>query len=100
MELFNETELWVQIVFNILMAVLPLLASVAATSAAGAMMIRAIKKVYAEWVRPSIDEATDPLIVLIAAKTGRDPKWVAQQLLENLDSIVAVLPEEVKPVAG
>ena len=100
MELFNETELWVQYLFNGLMILLPLLAGVAATSASGAVMIRTIKKVYAEWVRPAIDEATDAIPQLIAKKTGRDPKWVAQQLLENLDAIIAVLPEEAKPAAG
>ena len=100
MELFNETELWVQLLFNGLMILLPLLAGVAATSTFGAVMIRTIKKVYAEWLRPAIDDPTDAIVKLIAEKTGRDAKWVSQQLCENLDAVVAVLPEEAKPKAG
>ena len=97
MELFNETELWVKYLFNALMILLPLLASVAATSATGAATIRAAKKIYAELVRPAIDEPTDTLPQLIAKKTGRDAEWVSKQLRENLDAVIAVLPEEAKP---
>lgn len=100
MELFNETELWVKYLFNGLMILLPMLAVIAATSASGAVTIRTIKKVYAEWVRPAIDEGTDTLPQLIAKKTGRDAAWVSKQLRENLDAIIAALPEEAKPKAG
>ena len=82
------------------MILLPLLAGLAATSATGAATIRAAKKIYSELLRPAIDEPTDPIVKLIAKKTGRDPAWVSQQLRENLDAVVAVLPEEAKPKAG
>ena len=98
MELWNETHQWAEIVFNALLLVLPVLAALAATSATGAVMIRTIKKVYSEWIRPAIDEPTDPLVILLAAKIGKDPAWVAKQLLENLDAVAAVLPEEAKPL--
>jgi hypothetical protein len=100
MELWTETNEWIQLCFNVLMLVLPVLAGVAATSVFGAAMINAIKRFYAEWLRPAIDEPTDPIVALIAQRMKRDPQVVVDFIVSNLDAVIAVLPEEAAPKAG
>lgn len=94
MELFNESAWYIEMLFNVGMVVLPTLAGVAASGELGAQVIKRTKKVYAEYLRPAIDEPTDPAIMLIATKTGKSPEWVSAQLIDNLDNVVGTLPEE------
>lgn len=97
MELWNGTSELVQIVFNILIAILPVLAGVAVTSVTGAAMVNAIKRLYKEIVRPAIDEPGDLIIGVLAKRLGKDPAWISRMLVENLDAVIAVLPEEAIP---
>jgi len=94
MELFSESAWYIQLLFNVLMLALPTLAGLAIAGELGAQTIKRTKKVYAEWVRPAIDEADDPAIKFLAGKSGRDPKWVSDQLIAVGDQVVALLPEE------
>lgn len=100
MELWSQVEWYVQLVFNVLMFVLPTLIALAATGGLGAVVIRSFKQVYKEFVRQAIDEPTDMLVVLLANKTGRDAALISRFLLDNLDAIVALLPEDQELLAS
>ena len=97
--LWSESSWWLELVFNVLMLVLPTLAALAAASVFGASVIRAIKTIWREWLRPALDEPTDPLVKIIADKTGRKPETVSKWLTESIDDVIALLPAESVPLA-
>lgn len=91
---WNETYWWVGVIWNVLLILVPLLAAAAATSAFGASVIRTAKMVYREWVRPAINEPTDPLVKLLAEKTGLPAAVISAFLIDNLDLVEGLLPKE------
>lgn len=99
LNIWNESSEWLEIVYNILLLVIPALATLAATSVFGAGLVRSIKIFLREWARPAMDEPTDPLVKLIAERTGRKPDVVSKWAVERIDDIIGVLPEEGQPLA-
>lgn len=91
---WNETYWWVNVVWNILLVVVPVLAALAATSAFGAAVIRTFKTAWKEWVRPAVDDPSDPLVKLLAEKTGLPAEVISDFLVENLDLLTDLLPKE------
>ncbi len=93
MEIWSETAWYVQLIFNVLLLVLPTLIGLAVVSAGGAKVVDTVR-MLAKSIRPAIDEPTDPLVALLAERTGRRPETVRDFLTGNLDQIVALLPQE------
>ncbi len=96
MDLWNETAWYVPVLFNVLLIVLSALAGLAVASEFGAQTIKSVRKLY-QTMRPAIDEETDPIILLIAARLKLPPKTVRDFILGNLDKVIAVLPQEAIP---
>lgn len=99
MEIWNGTEWYVQLVFNVLLLILPTLIGLAIVNASGAKLVDTVRMLL-NAIRPAIDEPGDPLIVLIAAKTGRKAEDVSDLLVGKVDEVIALLPGEppVPPV--
>jgi len=94
--LWTETPQWLSLLWNILLIVLPTLAATAALTAGGAGVVKTVRWAWAQ-ARPLIDEPTDPLANLIAARTGRTPEQVVDFVVSHIDRIVALLPTEAQP---
>lgn len=75
LKLWADTIDWLNILFNVLALVLPTLAGLAAVVATshglGAVVTRAVG-----FVRPALDEATDPAIVALAEQFHTTPEQV------------------------
>jgi len=99
LNIWSESSEWLEIVYNVLLLVIPALAGLAATSVFGAGLIRSIKLFWREWLRPALDDPTDPLVKLIAERTGRKPEDVSKWLTERIDEVIGVLPDEGQPLA-
>ena len=93
MEIWNGTEWYLQLVFNILLVILPALIGLAVISASGRKTVSTIKMLFKSF-RKAVDEDHDPLIVLIAAKTGYKPQQVSDLLVTKVDEVIALLPGE------
>ena len=96
-EMWRETEQYLQAVLNIFLIVLPALAAIAITSASGATMIAAVKTAW-KTVRPAIDQPTDVAVLFLAAKTGRDPLTISTWLIQRGDQVIAAMTPEGEAV--
>ena len=93
MEIWNSTEWYVQLIFNVLLFVLPTLVGLAVANVFGAKVVTTARMLL-KAIRPAIDEPGDPFIVMIAAKTGYKPKEVSDLLVTKVDEVIALLPGE------
>lgn len=92
MELWNNTNTILEVVYNMLLIVLPVLAGLAATTAFGAGLIRTVRWAWGV-MRPAVDEPTDPAIVWLSEKTGRTATWLSEFIISNGDQVIGLLPE-------
>lgn len=90
-DLWQATPEWLELVFNVLLLIIPALAAVAITTASGATVVATVQKSW-KLIRPAIDEPTDPLILLLASRIGWTPEQVSAWLLENFGKVVGTLP--------
>lgn len=97
--LWGESIWWLDLVWNVALVLLGTLAPMAAVGVLGAGVIRSWRQVWAEWVRPALDQSTDPAIVFLAAKLGVKPDVLSKWLVERGDQIADVLPKEAQPLA-
>ena len=93
MEIWNETAWYLRVVFNILLVIIPALVVLVVASEGGIKVVRTAKMLFKTF-RKAIDEPTDPLIALIAAKTGYKPEVVSDLLVTKVDEVIALLPGE------
>lgn len=91
--LWNESAWYLELIYNVLLFVLPTLAGAAVSTVFGAGVVRAFKWLWRTF-RPLVDEPTDPLVVRIARESGKSPEFVSTFLTSNLDRVVALLPGE------
>jgi cell division protein FtsX len=95
--LWGETAWYVRLLFNLLMVALPTLAGIALLSASGTKVVSTARSLL-QTVRPAVDQPTDPIVLLIAQKTGRTPDEVCAWLAGNIDVIIAALPAKQEAV--
>lgn len=88
--IWTESSTWLEIVFNVLLVLLPTLAGAAALSVGGLRVLAWARDAY-RTLRPWIDEPGDPLIKAIAEKTGRKPEDVTAFMTSNLDRVIELL---------
>lgn len=93
MEIWNETAWYLRVVFNILLVIIPALVVLVVASEGGIKVVRTAKMLFKTFCK-AIDEPTDPLIALIAAKTGYKPEVVSDLLVTKVDEVIALLPGE------
>jgi hypothetical protein len=91
--LWNETEWYVQLLVNVLFYVLPTLALLAVANKSGAKVVETTRALL-KTIRPAIDEPGDWLVLEIASRTGRKPEAVSAFLRDNVDKVIATLPQE------
>lgn len=96
MEIWSQTSWWVELIFNGLLYILPPLATAAIAFPLGLSVVKYAKLIWREF-RPLVDEPSDSIPRLIAAKTPYTADQVSNFLVENIDAIIATLPEEAKP---
>ena len=91
--IWGDSARWLEIVFNVLLIVLPTLAGAAALTVGG---LRTLKLARDAWrlLRPLVDQPTDTLVRLIAQQTGRPAEQVSEFLTGNLDKVVSLFPLE------
>jgi len=92
MELWQTTNEWLEVVFNVLMIVLPPLIVAVGATEFGKRLLAFVIAAYKE-LRKLFDEPGDFLVRAVAVKTGRDPKVVSDFLTNNLDKVVALFDE-------
>lgn len=99
MEIWNDTQWWVELVFNVCLFVLPTLAGFATTGALGWRTIRITRRVWTV-IRSGVDDATDPAILFLAAQSGKSSTAISKFLVATGDQIISLLPEESAPQGG
>lgn len=105
-DLINDLVLWAQAVdwirfwITAALFVLPPLVVMFVTLFAGKHVVAAARTLYA-WVRPYIDEPSDPVIAMLAARSGLAPDRVIELVTDNLDSVLlAITPAVTKASLG
>ena len=88
---------------DVVLLIVLLTPTIAAIYLAGKVLVQALqaggnvaKEGRAFWraVRGLADEPSDPLVLAIAAKTGKTPAQVVKSLTGLVDQIIAIMPEE------
>ena len=92
MEIWSQSSWWVEVVYNALLLFLPPLAGLAVATPLGLGVVRFVKQIYREF-RPLVDESTDAIPRLIAAKTPYTAEQASKFLIDNIDKIIAALPD-------
>jgi len=90
--LWTDTAWYLELLWNVCLFALPTLAGLAVLTASGGAVIK-IARTSWRMTRPFVDEANDPLILFLAAKTGHDPAQLAAWLIARGDEVIALLPE-------
>jgi hypothetical protein len=93
MDIWNDTAWWVELVFNVCLFILPTIAGIAATGTLGLKTVKWVRLAWKE-ARAMVDEPSDFVVRLIAARTGRTPEQVSKFIISNLDAVIAVLPDD------
>lgn len=93
MELWTQSDWYIELMLNALLFILPTIAVVAGTGELGSQVIKYTRAIW-DAVRPAIDQPTDPAILYIAAKSKREPAEVSDLLVKIGDEIVELLPNE------
>lgn len=89
--IWHESAWWLEVVFNVLIVLLPTLAGAAVLAAGGLRTITVVRDGWRK-LRPLVDEPSDLIVRQIAERTGRDPQQVSAFITSNLDRIVELLP--------
>ena len=99
MEIWNQTNWWIELILNLCLYALPALAAVAVAGELGARTVIAVRKIW-KLARPALDEPTDPAIIFLAGKSKKSPQVVSDFIVQIGDQIVAMMPEEAAPRGG
>lgn len=95
-QLWAETVDWIEIVLNIALIALPVALSGIVFLAGGGWLINVMRWFW-RIVRPQVDEVDDPIVRLIADRTGLSPERVLELLTASVDDILGMMPEQGEP---